>query len=820
MKAILTILSFLFTLYNVSAQFPNPVKWSFDQEQISDEETLLRFNAKIDKGWHLYSQFIEDGGPIPTTFYFDDNNKVELIGKVSEEGELEEKFDPNFEMKLKWFSNEVIFTQKVKAKAGTKITGELEFMVCDDEQCLPPDLIPFEFSIAQQKEETVTTIPLPTTIEIDDAQPVLNLPAKWEYRVAAQPNNHYELQLRASIDEGWHLYATDIPEGGPIPTSFEFEETEDIQLIGTIKERGEKITEHSALFEMDLSWFEEEVTFLQKLSVKDPSKPIKGAYEFMLCDDEQCLPPEYSAFELNLDNNTWTAVPTTIELPPDLVKQAGELGFSWESYGESNCAGEVKEDLKKGSWMIFLLGFGGGLLALLTPCVFPMIPLTVSFFTKGGKEKAKGIKNAALYGLSIVIIYVALGLFITGLLGADALNAMSTNPIFNVAFFLIFVFFAFSFFGFYEIQLPSSFSNKADSLSHKGGLIGIFFMAFTLALVSFSCTGPIIGTLLVEAATGGGKAILGGHIPIKPLLGMLGFSMALALPFTLFAAFPSLLKSLPQSGGWLNTTKVVLGFLELALAFKFLSVADMTAHWGLLRIEPFLIIWMIIFLLLGLYMFKIIQFPHDNKSNKNIPIGRVVLGLASLLFVVYLGFGLNYQPRKALSGLAPPVHYNFFAQEKECPAGLKCFKDLDEGLAYAKEQDMPILLDFTGYGCVNCRKMEENVWTEKKINNLLQEFVLISLYVDDKAQLPEAEQYYSNASGRNKKIKTVGNKWHDFQIKNFGKASQPYYVLVSPDLEILNVPVAYTPDKTAYEEFLACGLNNFKEVCPSCFAMK
>ena len=395
------------------------------------------------------------------------------------------------------------------------------------------------------------------------------------------------------------------------------------------------------------------------------------------------------------------------------------------------------------------------------------------------------------------------------------MSLMATSPLINTIFFILFVIFAISFFGYFEISLPSSWTNKADEAASKGGIMGIVFMAFTLALVSFSCTGPIIGSLLVEAATGEGSAIL-GRIPVRPLIGMFGFGLALALPFTLFALFPSWLNSLPQSGGWLNTVKVFLGFLELALAFKFLSVADMVGNWGLLKIEPFLIFWMLIFGGLALYMFGLIRFPHDSKD-ADISWQRRIIGLISLAFTIYLATGIgNPNPRKLLSGLAPPAHYSYL-NKIDCPAGLSnCFHEFDEGMEYAQKNNMPVLIDFTGYGCVNCRKMEENVWTVPEVNDALQKFVLISLYVDDMKKLEEADTYYSEASGRRKKIRTVGNKWSDFQIKNFQRVSQPYYVLVSPDKKVLNQPVANTPNSQEYLSFLECGLNNLNNVCPQC----
>lgn len=459
-----------------------------------------------------------------------------------------------------------------------------------------------------------------------------------------------------------------------------------------------------------------------------------------------------------------------------------------------------------GLWGIFILGFLGGLLALLTPCVFPMIPLTVSFFTKQNKSKGKGIANAILYGFFILLIYVLLSIpfhFLDSI-DPEILNTISTNIWLNVAFFIIFLFFAFSFFGYYELTLPSSWSNKMDNASNIGGIVGIFFMAVTLALVSFSCTGPILGSLLAGSLTAEGGAM-------QLTAGMAGFGVALALPFALFALFPNWLNSLPKSGGWMTTTKVVLGFLELALAFKFLSNADLVAHWGILKREIFIGIWVLIFILMSLYLFGIIRFPHDNLKAKLSKI-RVSIGIISTLFSVYLILGLFGQNQlKLLSGFPPPAFYTVAEQKSDCPLGLNCFKDFETGLAYAKLQNKPIMLDFTGWACVNCRKMEEHVWSDSEVFQLINdEYVLISLYIDDRKELPEVSQFdFQYDSGRVKKIKTIGEKWATFQAVNFHTASQPYYVLLSPELEILSAPQQYTDIET-YKNWLEEGIKAYK----------
>jgi len=642
---------------------------------------------------------------------------------------------------------------------------------------------------------------------------------RWTFSAQQTAPGEFEVTYSCKLDPGWHIYSQFIEEGGPIPTVFTMTKDARIIIPGKPLEKGKAIKQYDEIFAMELTWFEKKVDFIQQVKAK-PGAVLKGGIEFMTCSDVdgKCvvddvtfsIPLAVSSFA---DSDSTPAssdtIPVAEAVPLSSPKTSSTVSaskFDWSIVEKNDCS--VPKKTSRGNWMIFLLGFGGGLLALLTPCVFPMVPLTVSFFTKGGKEKGKGVGKAISYGISIIIIYILLGILITGLFGADALNAMSTNIYFNLLFFIVFVVFAISFFGFFEITLPSSWANASDTMADRGGMLGIFFMAFTLSLVSFSCTGPIIGTLLVEAATGGGPTLF-GHIPLKPLIGMFGFSLALALPFTLFALFPQWLKSLPQSGGWMNVVKVILGFLELALALKFLSVVDMTQNWGILRIEVFLGLWILIFLGLAVYALGYIRFPHEEKTS-GVGIARKLIALVAIVFCGYLMSGYSYKPLKLLSGLAPPAHYNFkkkIHKSDNCPAGLDCFHDYDEALAYAKKVNKPLLIDFTGYGCVNCRKMEENVWTEPSVNRAMKNFILVSLYVDDRKPLPETEQYTSDASGREKLVKTVGNKWSDFQALHFKINSQPFYVLVSPGEQVLNQPEGYMPNAVDYEKFLQCGLS-------------
>lgn len=805
----------------LQAQILEPVKWSFETEQTGDGTYDLLFRASIDEGWHLYSHYIEDGGPIPTSFYLNDDPAWAMNGPLREEGEREASFDEIFGMDLAWFSNEALFRQPVKLAdpAGRAlITGELEFMVCNDRECLPPETVPFRLAVGSEdaaadeavspEPETGGTAMIPGfgpggDLEIED-------PVSWSYRLTPETGGNYLLEWRAEVDAGWHIYAHDIGDEGPVPTSVVLDGQEGITAVSALKAAGDRITKFDEVFGMELSWFDEEVVFSQRIRWDaDGPASVTGYVEFMVCDDEKCLPPDEAPFDIARDaGGDWVPFGSARFVPveggceelPDIMCE----GLFDDTFIANDCTGKPAQDSERNYLLIFLIGFGGGLIALLTPCVFPMIPLTVSYFTKGASQpNARGVRNAILYGISIIVIYVALGLSVTLIFGPEMLNWIATDPIFNVFFFLIFVFFAFSFFGYYELTLPSRWTNKTDQIAAKGGLIGIFFMAFTLALVSFSCTGPIIGSLIVEAVRQG---FMG------PFFGMLGFAVALALPFTLFAVFPKWLNSLPQSGGWMNSIKISLGFLELAFALKFLSTADLTRHWGILKYELFIGLWIIIFALLALYYLGVFRFPHERRERPGVI--RKFFGVASLAFAVWLTMGV-VQQKPLLGGIAPAPGYSLFNPSK-CPIGVNvCFHDYEKGMAYAREVKKPVMLDFTGYGCVNCRLMENNVWIDPEVNQVLNEYVIISLYVDDRAELPVEKQYISTATGKVKEIKKVGKYWHDFQFRHFGTLSQPYYVLVAPEGQILNKPIAYS-GKEEYLDFLNCGLNQLEGVCPEC----
>ena len=621
-----------------------------------------------------------------------------------------------------------------------------------------------------------------------------------------------EIVFDGQIDAGWHVYSTDLPEGGPISATFNTDKMEGLELDGKLTPEGKEIENYDKMFEMNVRYFEDKATFIQKLKITAANYFIEGYLQYGSCNDENCLPPTPVEFsfkgEVAAVANATTPATSTDETPVAEVAEtpapANESisGDLWtpvidklQSFGTT----EVPTDISL--WAIFIAGFLGGFVALFTPCVWPIIPMTVSFFLKRNKnDKAKGIRDAWTYGASIVVIYVTLGLAITLIFGASALNALSTNAVFNLLFCLMLVVFAASFFGAFEITLPSKWSNAVDSKAEATtGLLSIFLMAFTLALVSFSCTGPIIGFLLVELGTSGSI--------LAPTIGMLGFAIALALPFTLFALFPTWLKSMPKSGGWMNVIKVTLGFIELAFALKFLSVADLAYGWRILDRETFLAIWIALFALLALYLLGKIKFPHDDDDTK-IGVPRFFLALASLSFAIYMVPGLWGAPLKAISAFSPPMStqdFNLYTNEVHAQ-----FDDYDLGMAYARQHGKPVMLDFTGYGCVNCRKMELAVWTDNRVSDLINnDYVLITLYVDNKTPLPAPMKVVEN--GKERTLRTVGDKWSYLQRVKFGANAQPFYVLIDNDGQPLNKSYSYDEDIPAYIDFLETGLENYKK---------
>lgn len=690
MRKIISFLLLSFVVYALQAQIKDPVKFKTELTPLSDTEAEVVFTAAIDKGWHVYSTDLGDGGPISATFNVDNKSGVELVGKLKPVGKEVATFDKLFEMKVRYFENTAKFVQKVKFTGGAyAIEGYLEYGACDDESCLPPTQVPFKFSGVAKAGNAAAT--------------------KTEQSKAEQSEQK-------------------------------------------VVDKADKKEEATSVDSKDSSAMMELV----------PATTTEAATD---------IQPAVASSEL------WKPV----------ISDLQALG---EEHGQ--------EDM---SWIyIFITGFLGGLLALFTPCVWPIIPMTVSFFLKRSKDKKKGIRDAWTYGASIVVIYVALGLAITLIFGASALNALSTNAIFNILFFLMLVIFAASFFGAFEIRLPSKWGNAVDSKAESTtGLLSIFLMAFTLSLVSFSCTGPIIGFLLVQVSTTGSV--------VAPAIGMLGFAIALALPFTLFALFPSWLKSMPKSGGWMNVIKVTLGFLELAFALKFLSVADLAYGWRLLDRETFLALWIVIFALLGFYLLGKIKFPHDDDDNK-VGVTRFFMALISLAFAVYMVPGLWGAPLKAVSAFAPPMQtqdFNLYKNEVHAK-----FDDYDLGMEYARLNGKPVMLDFTGYGCVNCRKMEAAVWTDPKVSDLINnDYVLITLYVDNKTPLTEPVKIIENGTERT--LRTVGDKWSYLQRVKFGANAQPFYVLLDNQGKPLNKSYAYNEDIPKYIEFLQTGLENYKK---------
>lgn len=631
-------------------------------------------------------------------------------------------------------------------------------------------------------------------------------PVSWSHELTKVSDTEYELIIKGDIFEGWHVYSQFTSDGGSLPSEFTYKNAgTDYELVGETQESA-TLTEYSDIFEVDETFFKKEAVFTQRVKLMNADvRQIDVNLFYQVCK-EVCIAVDKD-FSFVLDGGEALVEQKTVDDRSLTLSSDLKLDLKNKDLLNEGANGSGSES---SLWVVFGLGFLGGLIALLTPCVFPMIPLTVSFFTKQSKSKSKGIVNALLYGFFIVLIYVLLSLpfHVFDSVDSQILNTIATNIWLNLFFFIIFVFFAFSFFGYYELTLPSSWANKMDAASTKvGGGIGIFFMAVTLAIVSFSCTGPILGGLL------GSTTLAEGEVANNLSAGMTGFGVALALPFALFAMFPAWLNSLPKSGGWMTTVKVVLGFLELAMAFKFLSNADLVGNWGIFKREIFLGIWILLFVLMSMYLFGIFKFKHDGPKQK-LSAGRKFTGVISIAFTIYLIMGLvKVSDLKVLSGFPPPDFYSVFEQESDCPLGLDCYKDFDKGLAYAKSVNKPILLDFTGWACVNCRKMEGNVWSEPDVYSILKEdYVLISLYIDDRKELPEEEKFdFKFDSGRVKTISTVGEKWGTFQTINFNSASQPYYVLLSPELEVLNSAIQST-DSDTYRDWLKKGLEKGNKI--------
>jgi thiol:disulfide interchange protein DsbD len=661
-------------------------------------------------------------------------------------------------------------------------------------------------------------------------------PVKWEIKLIDSESAEKEIHFSATIEAGWYVYDMNLPKGGPISTSITFDTRQGVELIGTPTSSVAPEAGHDETFNMEVRKYKGSVVFNQKIKVTDLRRfKIAGEVEFMACNNETCLPPERIPFAFDRRHITATiAEPTaedtdTIDEPAEAEQETDTSKterpvspFTWQQENtptqqegvltekqdlwapvidELRAFGNTTVSTTSSSWLyIFFAGFIGGLIALLTPCVWPMIPMTVSFFLKRNKNRKKAIGDALVYGLSIIVIYLVMGLLITGIFGASALNDLSTNAVFNVLFCLLLVLFAVSFFGAFELQLPTSWTNKMDSKADStSGILSIFFMAFTLVLVSFSCTGPIIGTLLVEAASKG--------MAVGPAIGMFGFALALAIPFGVFAVFPNLLQNMPKSGGWLNSVKVVLGFLELALALKFLSVADLAYGWRILDREVFLVLWIIIFALLGFYLLGKIRFRHDSEL-PYLSVSRLFMAIVSLAFAVYMVPGLWGAPLKAISAFTPPLYTQDFNLYKDGVHAV--FDDYESGMAYAKQADKPALIDFSGFGCVNCRKMEAAVWTDPKVKDLLDNrFVLITLMVDDKSRLPAPIEI--EEGGRQRSLRTIGDKWSFLQRHKFGANAQPFYVILNNDGKPVSPSYSFNEDVSKYVQFLENGIRRFSD---------
>ena len=821
------------------SQIYDPVEWDYSVEQNGKEATLI-FTASIEEGWHVYSQVLEsDDGPVATRVVLEPSANYELIGKASESKTYNE-YDSNFEMNLTFFKTKAVLKQKIKIKTDSpfKIKGGVDFMVCNESMCLPPSLEEHEFELNNKSgvklievevenegteeteliiENASVTVSGVEDMEIENSNEApqnsgLEDPIDWEFSSKKIGDDVYEISAKAKLDKHWHIYATTQESEYIHPTTFYVSDTMG-SLEGKLKEIGNVHEEFEEVNDANSRFFEDEVTFIQQIKSAKGLKSFTAEISYMVCDTSHCLAPTYEEFEVDV------ATGNIIKKQQSSSDNNSAMGIlpAMDKFDLNNpvadCGGEsTNTEEKKGLWVLFLLGVGGGLFALLTPCVYPMIPLTVSFFTKGGQDAKGGFGKAALYGLFIFLIYTSLSLpFWFTDADPQVLNGIATNPILNLVFFAVFVFFAFSFLGYYELTLPSKWSNKVDSASNVGGIIGIALMALTLALVSFSCTGPILGSVLAGVLKDG---------PLPLTVALAGFGIALGLPFALFAAFPSLMKKMPQSGGWLNSVKVVLGFLELALAIKFLSNADLVMQWGLIKREVFFALWILIGLGLVAYLFGLIKFPHDHGKTK-LTFPRISFALLILAFVIYLVPGLTCGEnanRKLVSGFPPPMHYSFCGGEM-----FHVYKDYEEGRKAAEASGKPMLVDFTGWACVNCREVEENIWPDEEVMKLIsEEFILVSLYVDEDIELPKEEQgevdiTYESGKIKKKKIRTVGDKWFTFETLVFKNNAQPRYILLSDEGVLLNNPISYSDIKKGggapfYVDFLKCGLEAYKTI--------
>lgn len=823
MRGIFLLLVGVVFFHGVNAQVLQPATWEFEvseNEVKKGDEIELIFKAFIDSKWYLYSSDFElDPGPIPTSFSFQSDASYQLIGDIVPINPSR-KIDEIFEGEISYFKGTGEFRQRVKIIGENPIIkGSFSYQVCSDidGKCIPfdEDFAFTNIKVAGGETSTIQTqLPLPGVVtDGSEVRTGVLEPVSWEFSMSdvdAKPNDEIDLIFQAKIDEAWYLYSSDVDlVPGPIPATFSFSENDTYTLIGEIQPIGAQ-KKYDNIFEGDVTYFKETAEFRQRVKVKSEDIAISGSVEYQVCSDidGKCIPFEQ---DFNFGKETKTvAIQKEIETSDDkktlLQSRDTHSPYSLLSF--------------------MLIAFLAGLAALFTPCVFPMIPMTVTFFTGKAKNRKVGIRNAIIYGFSIILIYTIIGSVVAPFMGPEMANELATNWIPNLIFFLVFVVFALSFFGLFEITLPSSWVNKADKQADRGGFAGIFFMAFTLVLVSFSCTGPIVGSILVEAA--------GGQL-LKPILGMFAFAMAFAIPFTLFAIFPEWLNSLPKSGGWLNSVKVVLGFLELAFALKFLSIADQAYHWGILDRDVYLAFWIVIFTLLGFYLLGKIRLPHDSPLEV-ISVPRLILSIVVFTFVVFLIPGMFGAPLKALAGYLPPMSTHDFNlaesknilisgsitdEEKLCdepkysdflhfPHGIKGYFDYEQAISCAKELNKPVFVDFTGHGCVNCREMEVRVWSDPVVlQRLNNDFIMLALYVDDKTELHEAEWYTSEYD--NKVKKTIGRQNADLQIRQFNNNAQPFYLILDTEGELLVEPKSYDLNINNFISFLEAGKKAFSE---------
>ncbi|MGC6531392.1 MAG: protein-disulfide reductase DsbD domain-containing protein [Flavobacteriales bacterium] len=828
-KGVFLTVGILFGFLSAQSQLLEPVKWVYGIEEVDETTYALIADCQVDSGWHVYANVVTDDpdfiGPFPTEFIWADGVQAELVGSLIEGGDRITHYDKQFEAELNYYENSAKWTQHFTPTGSGvyEIEVGLNYMACDEEKCIFPD--PISLLIACEDGRALSVRDGAVVVENDshgsDGDSEILAPVKWQVAFGPEEDGVRTLEMSATIEPHWHLYSQELSsDEGPLPTEFTFQLPEGVKLVGGVQEP-EPVVKYDPNFLMDLAFFENAVTFRQQ--VKGSSEGvIKGEVYFMVCDDHRCLPPEAVEFEFDL--TTGTAKLASLEAestigdgdnPYKLSSVDLDNPLSKKYFGDESTSAEDEggKEEKPNLLRTFFLGLLGGFVALLTPCVFPMIPLTVSFFTKGSQDRRRGTIRALLYGFFIFAIYISLSIpFHVSNVDPQVFNDIATGATLNLVFFVIFVVLAISFFGYFELQMPNSWANKADTNANKGGLIGIFFMAVTLAIVSFSCTGPILGTVLAGT-------ISQGAWPLTAALA--GFGVALGLPFSLFAMFPGMMKSLPQSGGWLNSVKVVLAFVELGFAVKFLSNADLVYQWKLLHRETFFLIWTLLSFGTVIYLLGWLKFPHDSKIRKFSGTRIAFIGVFAV-FTVYMFPGILKNPwwnHDLLSGFPPPKFYSWYFEEgdSKCPLALDCSKDFYEGQEMAQSKNKPIFLDFTGWACVNCRKMEDNVWPDDRIYGKLSEnFQVVSLYVDDKRLRPDGKEdvieiSYQDGTTKKKKIKTIGEMWSTLQILTFENNSQPWYVMLTPDGQLLTDPTGYTPDIEEYEAWLDLGIATWEK---------